>query len=82
MFLQPIILPILIILYLSISYHFQISVWRFPKDVESSVRELHKEMLKGRREPKSIEDAEDAVRVVERNFKAKVRTGRIGEGKG
>ncbi|KAF8373117.1 smg-3 [Pristionchus pacificus] len=44
----------------------------FPKDVESSVRELHKEMLKGRREPKSIEDAEDAVRVVERNFKAKV----------
>ncbi|GMR48376.1 hypothetical protein PMAYCL1PPCAC_18571 [Pristionchus mayeri] len=44
----------------------------FPKDVESSVRELHKEMLKGRREPRSIQDAEDAVRVVEKNFKAKV----------
>ncbi|GMS96034.1 hypothetical protein PENTCL1PPCAC_18209 [Pristionchus entomophagus] len=44
----------------------------FPKDIESSVRELHKEMLKGRREPRSIKDAEDAVRVVEKNFKAKV----------
>lgn len=45
------------------------------------MRELHKEMLKGRREPKSIEDAEDAVRVVERNFKAKVmrREGRYVE---
>ncbi|GMT37128.1 hypothetical protein PFISCL1PPCAC_28425, partial [Pristionchus fissidentatus] len=44
----------------------------FPKDVEASVKDLHREMLKGRREPKSIQDADESVRVVERNFKAKV----------